>query len=851
MRKTLHIIPHSHWDREWYLPFEKHRIRLVELMDDLIETMELDPDYKAFHLDGQYIVLEDYLEIRPQMKERLLALIRADRIQIGPWYVLQDEYLTSGEANVRNMLYGIRLCKALGAKPVETGYFPDAFGNISQAPQIIRGFGFDTAVFGRGVNDIGADNALIRQKGLSGSELIWRSPDGSEVAGVMFSNWYHNAMELPDDPEALKARIAQIVADAEPRAATDHLLGMNGCDHQPLQKNLSQVIRLANEVQENVRVVHSNFRDYLELIKQSQAHFPVFEGEINGQLSAGACPLVNTASSHIDIKQANHRTQHLLERIAEPLATLDGMVGGVYDKDYFLYAWKPLMQNHPHDSICSCSCDEIYTEMLTRFQKATSCGEALRDRALEHLAASCDTSAVDGERAILIFSLEPNEALQSFSVDVDYDPAEAPAAITIFGKDGNAIPAKITRSENVFTYTLPRDSFRKPRYVTRFHAELQLWTHGIGCQAFAVRPVVTPLASCILCNDRSMENKFLSVCFNVNGTVDITDKRTGRVFAGQNLFEDTKDIGNLYNYIQTPGDIPVTNRDAEAEIRLYEETPYSVTFEVKVPLGIDADITSYVTLPADAARVDFRTVIENRGENHRLRALFPTDIDTDTVLAEGQFDLVAREITPAPTWKNPCYTQRVQAFISLESPDGKDGLLLANRGLPEYEILRDGRNTAAITLLRCVGEIGDWGVFPTPLGQKKGTYTLEYSFAPHCTDTRGEALNLGYSFAALASAAVATDIHSGSWTPNSAIFSCDNPYIRMSAMKRAEDSNAVILRLFSIHTEQVDVKLALSSSFTSAARANLAETEEEALSIENSAIHMTIPAKKIVTIALK
>ena len=137
-KKTLHIVSHSHWDREWYMSFEQHRMRLVELFDTLIETMENHPEYKYYHMDGQYVVIEDYLEVRPQMKDRLFKLIGEDRIQIGPWYVLQDEYLTSGEANVRNMLYGIKLCKSIGADPVMCGYFPDAFGNISQAPQILR-----------------------------------------------------------------------------------------------------------------------------------------------------------------------------------------------------------------------------------------------------------------------------------------------------------------------------------------------------------------------------------------------------------------------------------------------------------------------------------------------------------------------------------------------------------------------------------------------------------------------------------------------------------------------------------------------------------------------------------------
>ena len=316
MKKTLHIIPHSHWDREWYLPFEKHRFRLVELMDAIIEKMEEDESYTYYHLDGQYAVIEDYLAIRPHRKERLEALIRAGRIQIGPWYVLQDEYLTSGESNVRNMLYGLRLCREMGAEPVLTGYFPDAFGNISQAPQILRGFGIESAVFGRGVNDVLANNQVVKDNGITKSELLWRSPDGSEVLGILMANWYHNAMELPCERDALKERIERIVATTSRVANTNHLLGMNGCDHQPLQKDLTDAIRLANEVQTEVLVKQSNFPDYLREISRYRDLFPVYEGEINGQLSEGRCPLICTASAHVDIKQDNRTAEHLLSRIA-------------------------------------------------------------------------------------------------------------------------------------------------------------------------------------------------------------------------------------------------------------------------------------------------------------------------------------------------------------------------------------------------------------------------------------------------------------------------------------------------------------------------------------------------------
>ncbi len=850
MKKTLHIIPHSHWDREWYLPFEKHRVRLVELFDTLINVMEQNPDYTYYHMDGQYIVIDDYLEIRPHMRDRLLALVRAGRIQVGPWYVLQDEYLTSGEANVRNMLYGLRLCREIGAQPVETGYFPDSFGNISQAPQIIRGFSFDNAVFGRGINDVGSDNQIIKQNGITTSELIWRGADGSEVIAVLFANWYHNAMELPSDPDALRDRLAGIVASTSRFALTDHLLGMNGCDHQPVQTDLHKVIALAGEVQDEVTVKQSNFKDYVDAIRPYKDTFPVYEGEMNGQLATGSFPLVSTSSSHVDIKQRNHDTQHLLERIAEPTALLSMLSGGQYPSDLLLYAWKKLMQNHPHDSICSCSCDEIYEEMKTRFAKAAACGEELRDSALDYLAATVDTSATDGDAAILVLSLEPGRSVVTVKANVDLDLSDTATEIAIFDENGREVPAKITFIPNQFTYTLPKDRFRQPRYVSRFAVEMQVETFGIGYRVFSVRKQTPSIQTAIRYTENTMENEFLTVKFNENGTVDVTDRRSGRVYIGQNLFEDTRDVGDLYNYWQAKDDVAVTTAESKATVTLHEITPWSVTFKVSVPMAIDADITTFVTLSDKVARVDFKTVVTNRMENHRLRALFPTDIDTRYSFADGQFDVVRRDIQPSEFWQNPCNSHRCQAFAGLESDTATDALAVANRGLHEYEVLRDGRNTLAITLLRAVGEIGDWGVFPTPLGQKKGTWTLEYSMIPYAADRRAEAYAEGYTFSYPSVPAMGTTKHTGTLPAAAEYVRFDSEYIRMTAFKKAEDRDTAILRLFNTTAETINLTVDVSPIFTRAWLTNLAEERQGELTVTDGKILLEVPAKKILTVEL-
>lgn len=157
--KTAHLISHTHWDREWYMPYEYHHTLLAELMNDLLRILEEDDSFRSFHLDGQTIIIEDYLQIHPEKREVLEKYIREGRIIIGPWYVLQDEFLTSSEANVRNLLIGHQDAAYYGVIS-KLGYFPDSFGNMGQAPQMLKQADIDTAVFGRGVKPTGFDNMV-------------------------------------------------------------------------------------------------------------------------------------------------------------------------------------------------------------------------------------------------------------------------------------------------------------------------------------------------------------------------------------------------------------------------------------------------------------------------------------------------------------------------------------------------------------------------------------------------------------------------------------------------------------------------------------------------------------------
>jgi alpha-mannosidase len=531
------------------------------------------------------------------------------------------------------------------------------------------------------------------------------------------------------------------------------------------------------------------------------------------------------------------------------MAVMDSLVGGRYDNDMFTYAWKKLMQNHPHDSICACSCDEVYDEMKTRFAKAEATAQYLRDEAAEHIAAGLDTALNGAERAIVVYSLDPHERTVVLKAYADFDPAEGVQAVSVYDREGREIPSRFSVERNRFTYTLPKDSFRKVRYADRFEIELQLTLRGVGATVLGVRSVAPTATSALSYTERSAENEYLRIEMNGNGSFDLCDKRGGRVWREMNIFEDTQDRGNLYNYIQPEGDKALISRDRTARVTLDEVTPLGVTFKSEITLCEGIDVATYATLRQGAARVDIRTEVTNRADDHRLRALFASDVDTDTVLAEGQFDVVRRNITPAPVWKNPCNAQRMQAFVTLEDAKSGDALMIASRGLPEYEVLRDGRNTLALTMIRAIGDIGDWGYFPSPKGQMKGSYTLEYSVIPYSAADRARAYGEGYSYAYPAAYALGCECHGGEAAAK--LIEMSEEYIRLSAIKRSEDGERVIVRLFNTHTEAVSTTLTLSPVFKSAALADLAEREQKVLEIRDGRLVLDIGAKKIITLALK
>lgn len=428
--QTLHIISHTHWDREWYKTFQQFRLQLVHLVDNLLVILDQDPEYLHFMLDGQTIVLEDYLQMRMANLPLLQKHIQENRVLIGPWYILPDEFLVSPEATIRNLMIGKQICALFGQRMM-IGYIPDPFGHIGQMPQILNGFHMDTACLWRGVPK---DFPTL---------LRWQAPDGSSVLLAHLYDGYGNIAEWPaSDPDQSQMDLNTEANKLEPLNPTSHFLLMRGTDHLEPRPELPEHIRYYNQHEASDRkALHSTLPAYLAAVSQeleeNSVRLPSLSGELRDPQKAHMLPGV--LSARMWIKQRNHYSETLLERWVEPFSTWAELLKR--GDDAFLpikqheksprlndpgpiihQTWKLLISNHPHDSICGCSIDETHADMVSRFDQVDQVAEVLTNQSLAAIQSEINTQGpqLEGKlAAVTVFNASPYPKSDLVSVSID------------------------------------------------------------------------------------------------------------------------------------------------------------------------------------------------------------------------------------------------------------------------------------------------------------------------------------------------------------------------------------------------------------------------------------------------
>ena len=984
--KTLHVISHTHWDREWYLTFQQFRLKLVHLIDKLFDILAEDPDFKYFMLDGQTIVLDDYLHMRPEMESILRQHIQSGRILIGPWHILPDMFLVSPEAHIRNLLEGARTARKFGPK-MPIGYIPDPFGHPGQVPQILRGFGIEAAALWRGVSDLPA-------------ELWWESPDGSKVLLAYLRDSYSNGANLPVYDSVQFAQLISTARDSlTAHSAVNEFLIMLGTDHMEPSPHTSEAIAYANANLPDTQVIHSTLPDYIQAISDSitrlEQNIPTIRGELRACDHSNLLPGV--LSTRMWIKQRNHRSQNLLEKWAEPFSVFaQNMIsertkksnGDQFSVDalsskrirnvapIIRQAWRLLMENHPHDSICGCSIDQVHNEMKPRFDQVDQIGEEITLQALQAISMAIDTGSEDAFSAIVIFNPQGNP--RQDIVELDLQIPEEITQFELVTKDKKVIPYEFISASNqeLANVMLDKNSLRDTigtitegrvagaaitrvkvscqketvtidaildekghpnipewrqaeediaRYeadpsVTQFHVIAHtpresrirfvspeipsngwstIWTREVMKTESASVTKVSPLLKPILplafrfaqsefgekllaklnTGEESkppfiIQNEFFVVeASRSDGTLTITDKRTNGIYKGLNRFADGGDAGDEYNY--SPPKSDSIHYPRLVSLRVFRHKlvqTLEIVYALKVPAQLSDDrksrstklveipVTSRVSLIPGGERIDIHTEVDNSAKDHRLRVHFPAPFGVQDADYDGHFEVVRRTIGVPEKGENwaedprPEVPQRAFTDVS----NGKIGLMVANRGLPEVEALnKDTHTEIALTLLRGVGWLSrdDMPVrqghagpgFETPGGQMLGKRTFDYSIIPH-KGYWNEAYQLAYSFETPLKA-ITTAIHPGELAAKGSFISHSPDDFVISAIKESENGKGWIVRGYNISPETIQLNLKPLGKFPYVMKINLAEEPIAPLRVDDDGgISISVSGHEIVSI---
>jgi alpha-mannosidase len=849
----LVVVPHTHWDREWYQPFEVFRRRLVQLVDQLIRIFDTDPTYTHFMLDGQTIVLEDYLEIRPDREAKLKELIESGKVAVGPWYVLPDEFLVSAESIVRNLQIGLATARRFG-RSMELGYLPDSFGHVAQMPQIFAGFGFDAGCLWRGVDD-----------DVPGLEWKWEALDGTSVYLQWLYGGYGNFANLPADPEATYQRLVQEVDRLAKHGKSQTRLLMNGSDHLMPQAFLPEHIRYINEKTDRWEVVQGSLPAVIERARREAGELATVRGELRSAADTSLLPGVLSARTYLKIENAY--SQNLLERWVEPFAAIAGLSGREYPAGLLRYAWRLLLQNHPHDSICGCSVDPVHRQMLTRFEQVNEVGRLLRHESFAVLSGEDPDAELPRQEGLKLFNPHPwaHVAPVETELTLDCDPNEEPQ-FSLLDEADQPVPFEIRSLERGVRVVnrSPEYPYNVNTVKVRLRLAVELPAMGYRTLRVSREAGASVKHPELYAGSNWIENRFFKVRA-VDGRIEIFDKSLEETFT--HYFEDQGDRGDEYNFCPVEGESPITTAnwywDTRDIVHAGNSIAMKLTANWRLPGHLFDDRTSRigsaplpieveVTLHAGVRRVEFQTAVTNVSRDHRFRAAFKTPGAIEATHADTAFGWVTRSShVPEKDWaEKPMGTYPMVSQVLVDRPLGQAGLSAV--GLHEYEAVGD---TLFLTLIRAVGWLsredlatrkGDAGpMLASPEAQMMGRWHFRYAWASQNDDEAfGTVQRLGQAFVVPAAAhplAAWKGFETGSY------LSVDQPAWQLSTLKRAETSDLLVLRVFNLGEEAREGTIAFGFPVKSITQSRLDEKPGEPVVIDGDRLSLSLRGFEIGT----
>ncbi|MDH5550129.1 MAG: hypothetical protein OEZ42_09505 [Gemmatimonadota bacterium] len=744
----LFVVPHVHWDREWFEPQVRFRQRLVETLDAAIEALETSERAGPFLLDGQTVIVRDYLEVRPDQRSRVEALVRGGRLLVGPWYVLTDELLPADETLVRNLLLGRADGQALGGW-LPVGYSPDAFGHPAALPTVLSGFGIRHAILWRGYGGSDSNPDLFR----------WRGPDGSLVlVHHLPPEGYEVGAKLPTDPHALRERWARLRAAFARRASQGPWLLLSGADHHRYQTTLPDAVDALVAIDPTVHAQLASPVHYFEAVPDDAAP-PEVWGELRESYGY-TWTLQGVHATRSRLKRRIAEGERLLLRWAEPAAALAALRGGPTRMPVLASAWRDHLENGFHDSLAGTTTDQVARDVGRRAAGVITQAHGILVDAI-HDRLGIDRAAVrakpaDWEPVVAVMNPSPYArggvcectiTVPREQLSVGFPPARRrgrspgwPRAPGLMDEEGRLLPLQVLEQYRGYERLDSPDDYPVQWSVAAFRvACLAEGVPPLGLSQLRVvesRSSVEPTPHVWL-SGRRLAAEWGSVAPDPGGGFALVDDESGRTFTGLGSLVSERDVGDAYTH-QLDGSTPPLTAEF-GPCRTVRGGPLVAAAARDFHVPGRAHGVVYARLDARSRLVRF--VIEgwNHSGHHRLRVLFPLPQGSGgpEVLADMQYGPVQRRVAGHAAehspMEYPVATAPMHRYVSVAG-----GLTVFGRGTYEYELTPDGK--VAVTLLRAVGELSrdDLAARPghaawpaaIPDAQELGPFRTEMAVAP-------------------------------------------------------------------------------------------------------------------------
>lgn len=806
------VVPHAHWDREWYFTDNKSILYLIHDLDEIIRVLEEKKDIRYFLLDAQTSLIEDYLKYRPENEERLKKLIKDKRILTGPWYTQTDQMIIHGESIVRNLLYGTEEAEEYGyCFPV--GYCPDCFGMAAQMPQIYEGFGIKYAILKRGI-----DTSEIPY-----SEFTWESDDGSKVTAYHAVD-YMNFRDPSDDTNKNMETLQSIKERYDSRSLSKNVLLFNGFDQHPLREDIDQIVSGLKENGEDISIERPEV--FMAEISERK-DLPVYKGE----LTSGETSRVHKSiySSRADLKTLNSKCENELIRIAEPLQALYVFNGGEDCRLFLKEQWKDMMRNAAHDSIGCCNSDEVNQKIKARFENVRNSLEEYEKLTYREIAEGIQAE----DYSFQVYNYLPYERSEHVHT-VLYSPYRD---ISLKDSNGNVTAVKVNFVDDVtktfhgnydFAYGLNSEYEKhyQDQNIYRLDVEMNLHVNAMGWNTYHL----------IQKQKEYKEDSVLQVSVSDNGDFTVFNTRDQRVYHNFIEIEDMADAGDSYNWSSYDHDWRIVSKAASVKT---EGNTFELQYDMHIPsdlnhrknheLDAEMKLTMHGELDPLEPVIHFKAEVQNASTEHRVRVLVHTGISSNVSIADQTFGTIERPVSVNEEgWKEkgwnekPCTIEPMQSYVLLK--DSEHCVSVITDSVKEYQIIGDTYDTIAYTLFRSFPLMGKSNLPDRP-GRESGmpwetpdanlygkeTYTFAVSFGNsieqcaayaerYCTPLRVHQEASSYSRLEFV-----LPKEEKNMPENFSLLNIGNNSTRMSILKLAEHDNSLILRTYQLAEGRTDL----------------------------------------------